>query len=176
MKLNTKSFTLIELLIVIGILSILIVTILVTLNPAEAQKKARDAKRMKDLSTLVAIVEQHINAGNASICIGVPGCLSTDSEAGIRCDSSPANWLSTIVSNYCTILPIDPRNGQSMTHVKGATTESDTENYYRVKMSGGDYEVNVRQESVSNASNVNDDGGNSNEWVEAGSDLEILEH
>ena len=65
-----RGFTLIELLVVVGILAVLVVTILITLNPAEAQKKARDTKRMKDLATLQAIVLQWTQDGNAPLCPG----------------------------------------------------------------------------------------------------------
>jgi uncharacterized protein (TIGR02145 family)/prepilin-type N-terminal cleavage/methylation domain-containing protein len=54
-KLNiskSKGFTLLELLIVIGIIAILSVALVFVLNPAEALKKARDSQRMSDLNTL----------------------------------------------------------------------------------------------------------------------------
>jgi prepilin-type N-terminal cleavage/methylation domain-containing protein len=165
------GFTLIELLIVIGILAILVVTVLVTLNPAEAQKKTRDTKRMKDMGTLVAIVDQYINDGNAPVCTVATGCVSTDQSGGTECDNAPANWLDIDVSNYCTQLPIDPRNGQSTT-VYGETAAVTTT--YRVKMSGSDYEVNVRQESKGNSKNVDSDGGDSTKWAEAGSSTTLL--
>lgn len=53
MKKNKKGgFTLLELLIVIAILAILSVALVIVLNPAETLKKARDAQRISDLSTL----------------------------------------------------------------------------------------------------------------------------
>lgn len=52
-KKNTKGgFTLLELLIVIAIIAILSVALVIVLNPAETLKKARDAQRISDLSTL----------------------------------------------------------------------------------------------------------------------------
>ena len=47
-----KGFTLLELLIVIGILSILSTTVVLVINPAQLLKKARDAQRISDLNTV----------------------------------------------------------------------------------------------------------------------------
>ncbi|MFA6495055.1 MAG: type II secretion system protein, partial [Candidatus Paceibacterota bacterium] len=49
---DPKSFTLIELLIVIGILAVLVAAIVITLNPAQLLAQARDSKRQQDLSAL----------------------------------------------------------------------------------------------------------------------------
>ncbi|MFA6495411.1 MAG: type II secretion system protein, partial [Candidatus Paceibacterota bacterium] len=49
---SPKSFTLIELLIVIGILAVLVAAIVITLNPAQLLAQARDSKRQQDLSAL----------------------------------------------------------------------------------------------------------------------------
>lgn len=49
---NKKGFTLLELLIVIGIIAILSVVVILVLNPAETLRKSRDTQRMSDLATL----------------------------------------------------------------------------------------------------------------------------
>jgi len=49
---SRKSFTLIELLVVLAIVAILSVVVILTLNPAELMKQARDSTRLSDLSTL----------------------------------------------------------------------------------------------------------------------------
>src|SRR5574343_1710632 len=51
-KLNNKSFTLIELLIVIAILALLMSIIIITLNPSELLKQTRDTKRISNLKSL----------------------------------------------------------------------------------------------------------------------------
>ena len=52
LKHNNSSFTLIELLIVIGILAVLMVAVVVVLNPAEYLKQSRDSKRIQDLASI----------------------------------------------------------------------------------------------------------------------------
>ena len=55
------SFTLVELLIVIGILAILVAAIVVVLNPAQLLAQARDSKRQQDLTSLnqaLSLIEQ----------------------------------------------------------------------------------------------------------------------
>jgi len=49
---SKKSFTLVELMIVIAILAILSAIVIFALNPAEMFRKNRDSRRMADLQTL----------------------------------------------------------------------------------------------------------------------------
>lgn len=174
-----SSFTLIELLIVIGILAILVVTILITLSPSEAQKKARDAKRMKDLVTLQAIAIQYINDGGAPFCTqGHPGTHCESYSAGTNIQSQPCNnsWLTyddgspVDLCKYTSTIPVDPSNNTIRTYINGGTVQSPamSTNYvgYILKMSGSDYKIGVRQESKSNANNVLNDGGNCQDWAE----------
>jgi len=55
-KKSAKGFTLIELLVVIGILAVLSVVVVLTLNPAELLKQARDSTRISDLGTIKSAV------------------------------------------------------------------------------------------------------------------------
>ncbi|MDD4931154.1 MAG: prepilin-type N-terminal cleavage/methylation domain-containing protein, partial [Candidatus Colwellbacteria bacterium] len=48
-NLSIKSFTLVELLIVIAILAVLAAAVVVVLNPAELLAQARDSQRSTDL-------------------------------------------------------------------------------------------------------------------------------
>lgn len=47
-----RGFTLLELLIVIGIIAILSVILVIVINPAETLRKSRDAQRISDLATM----------------------------------------------------------------------------------------------------------------------------
>lgn len=184
------AFTLIELLIVIGILSILVVTILITLNPAEAQKKARDTKRMKDLATYQAIILQYIQDGNDTNLIQnncprhngpnpadtTQPCI-TQGAGNVTSQPCDSNWLGVNLCKYTASLPIDPSNNRACTYVYGSVADPQTtvssSCYYQLEVSGSDYEVNVLQESKSNINNSVNDGGNRSGWVEAGSNLNL---
>lgn len=74
---NKKGFTLLELLIVIGIIAILSVVVILVLNPAETLKKSRDTQRFSDLATLktalglylTTITSPDLDAAIANHCI-----------------------------------------------------------------------------------------------------------
>jgi prepilin-type N-terminal cleavage/methylation domain-containing protein len=58
-----KGFTLIELLIVIAIVAILSVVVILTLNPAELLKQARDSNRISDLNVLKSAISLYLADG-----------------------------------------------------------------------------------------------------------------
>lgn len=159
-----RGFTLIELLIVIVILGILVVTVLLTLNPAESQRKSRDIKRMKDLGTLQAVMEQYVADGGATIC----DTTCTSAAAGnVEAQPCSSNWTGANLCEYIKSVPVDPRNNTTGTCADGdGVVFGNCLMVYRLDMGGSDYEINVRQESSDNDSNVAGDGGNSNLWAE----------
>lgn len=175
-----RGFTLIELLIVIGILGILVVAVLLTLNPAEAQRKSRDVKRLRDMATLQTVMEQGINDGVITTASWGATALKDSSTGGQSCS---AGWLGVNVCQYVQTLPIDPLNvSTTIAGASGAGQGCDSAHtstgnaYYYVNFSGAanTYEVNVRQESTTNCSKILNDGGNSFKAVEAGSDLTLI--
>ncbi len=94
---NNKGFTLLELLVVIGIIAILVAV--GTASYSTVQKKARDAKRKTDLKELQSAYEQYY-----SICdfkYPLPPDLSS---SGIECSATTPP--TTIMSPA----PVDPLN------------------------------------------------------------------
>lgn len=170
----SKGFTLIELLIVIGILGILVVAVLLTLNPQDAQRKARDAGRVKDLTELQAAIDQWVNDPSSTIA----AVAAQTSAGGTTACAANGNWTTLNLCNYINTVPVDPSNNQTRS-VAGATgaTACPTTNtitaatVYRFQMAAnGEYEINVRQESASNCTKLTRDGGDSNAWAELGTD------
>lgn len=111
------SFTLIELLIVIGILSILVVTILITLNPGLANKKARDVKRKKDLSTLQAALEAYSTDKGSYPSTGGAWWGGCSNFGGLPY-TGPSAWIPDLAPQYIQSLPHMP--GEN-THINASS-------------------------------------------------------
>lgn len=170
---RVKAFTIVELLVVIGIVAVLAVTLLALLNPSEAQRRTRDAKRLKDANTLQSIVSQYLEDGNTfgTACTTTTPC--TSSGAGsvdtVTCAANAANWIGGTNANLCPYaqaIPVDPINGSGNCVTSSGTVAACTSIVYRVAVSGRNYEINVRQESVTNDNRVTGDSGDSTQWVE----------
>lgn len=186
---SKKAFTIIEILIVVGVLGILAVALLVLINPAEAQRRTRDTKRLKDAQFLESIVKQYLDDGGEAfadntVCTETDMCYS-DSGAGVDeiaagtdtvpCDTTTAyNWLGENNVNFCAYakaIPVDPTNQSAATCVDDSIadpldTNTSCNVFYTVVVNGQNYEIAVRQESTSNVTKVANDGGNSDEWYE----------
>jgi prepilin-type N-terminal cleavage/methylation domain-containing protein len=77
---TSQGFTLLELLIVIGIVAILSVALVFILNPGETLKKARDSQRISDLTTLKKAIEIYKTNVRSPILAGTSnndGCKGT---------------------------------------------------------------------------------------------------
>ncbi|MBU2101599.1 type II secretion system GspH family protein [Patescibacteria group bacterium] len=124
MEQTKKGFTLVELLIVIGILGILAAAVVVVLNPAELLKQARDSKRMQDLVSIDSALGLYLvststpNVGDGAINItqtaggcdegATPGVVATRTTDG-------AGWVNVDLDELTggsplSVLPIDPTN------------------------------------------------------------------
>lgn len=84
---NQKGFTLIELLVVIAIIGILATLVLLQLGTARS--RARDAKRIADVSQLRAAIELYYEDNNGAY---------------------PSDITSANLSKYLTNVPVDPLN------------------------------------------------------------------
>ncbi|WP_456327756.1 type II secretion system protein, partial [Archaeoglobus sp.] len=86
-----KGFTLLELLIVIGILAILATTVVLVINPAQLLKKARDSQRISDLNSLKTAIGYYTTEA-ATPSIGATNATYSDNADGaVSCMSRTAN-------------------------------------------------------------------------------------
>lgn len=154
----SSGFTLIELLVVITILGVLATLALVTLNPAEAQKKARDSQRLKDMAVIQSIVEQYLTDHPGAITL-----TNADSSA-VGSNSCSTGWLKTAVGGsvcaYANVLPTDPSNRVTkVTDNTGVLIDSPAPGaVYFIRFSGGAYKICTYLESTANANKLKGDG------------------
>jgi len=191
---DKSSFTLIELLVVLAIVAILSVVVIITLNPSELLKQARDSNRLSDLGTLntaLAAYSADVNQGfmgtSSVVYVSIPDTTSTCANLGLP--ALPQDWSYNCVTatstklangkgwipvNFSQIsfgspissLPVDPVN----------TTSS--RNYYTY-VSGGSYELTATLEAAKNKlGGANDlvsrDGGDSVSLYETGNNRSLL--
>ena len=190
---DRKSFTLIELLIVIAILALLMSIVIIAINPSEMLKKSRDTKRISSLKALnnalgiFQATKPTTTMGTSSIVyISIPDSSSTCANLSLptlptdytyQCSTSanyrktdgtgwiPVNFDSLDIGSPISSLPIDPTN----------TTST---GLYLTYVTGGSWELTATMEASDNkAANgiASTDGGEvaAQETYEVGSDLTL---
>jgi len=117
-----KAFTLLEMLVVIGIIAVLIA--IGTTSYSTAQKKARDARRKNDIKTIQNALEQYY-----SVCgYQYPGSLGSS----IYCASPTIGIMPTVPVDPKTNTPYPCSPCSTSQYTVCATLESETSNSYCV--------------------------------------------
>lgn len=112
------GFTLLEILLVIGIIAVLATVVIVSLDPATRFRDARDSRRLSDIQSILSAVHQYIVDNRGALPDGIDttereistegsGCsISTD-----VCSASDCVDLSSPLARYLKTVPYDSENG-----------------------------------------------------------------
>ena len=185
---KSRGFTLLELLIVIGILSLLLSTTILALNPAQMFAQARDTQRISDINTLRSAISFHLttaespnlgdgtgftcgtNFGATNSGVSSPFAAPDVAHAGVR-TLDGEGWvainfsLGSLGSQLAT-LPLDPNNDSSRFYAYSCDNTNKT------------FELNANLESQKfrnggTADLESTDGGNDDDLYEVGNDPDL---
>jgi prepilin-type N-terminal cleavage/methylation domain-containing protein len=108
-RLSKKGFTLIELLVVISIIAILIA--FGAASYSNAQKKARDARRIRDMQEIQNAMEQAYGTNGA--------------YPDIHLDTQPGHCTNAGMTSYLNPFPSDPKTGNAPYYCSQAGNDVD---------------------------------------------------
>lgn len=121
MKSTKKAFTLIEILLVIGMIAVLATVVFVALDPAKRFRDARDAKRSTDAQSILSAVQTFIIDNQGSLPVGLTttekqigtaatGCAIATGGCAVSGAADCIN-LTTPLAKYLKTIPIDSSGG-----------------------------------------------------------------
>ena len=107
--LSRGAFTLIELLLVIGIIAILAAIVIVAINTTNQLGDARDAQRRSDVNTILNAVYQYAIDNNGDLPTGITTSRLEICSGGNCSGSAALAELSGLTGTYIVSIPVDPQ-------------------------------------------------------------------
>lgn len=134
LPINQKGFTLIELVVTIGILSILSLLVIATLNPLEQFKKARDGNRKSDLAQLQRVLEQYYqDHGSYPQSTGPTAYEIKDFNGNAVVWGGSAGWPP-----YMNLVPKDPDSTRTYIYYASGTVPQSYKLYANLEVGPND--------------------------------------
>lgn len=108
-KNQQKGFTLIEILVVMGLIALLAAIVLIAINPARQFAQGRNSQRTSNVNTIINAIGQNM-ADNKGIftcgAIALPAITETDANKDISLGK--IDLRSCLVPTYISEIPLDP--------------------------------------------------------------------
>lgn len=147
---NKKSFTLVELLVVVAIIGLIATIVLVALNGP--RQRARDAKRTTDLKALANALEMYYNDYGVYPYGTLGG--SIDSRDGFCLEKSTG--FASLMASYISPIPNDPKY-ENVDYPEYCY-------WYRTRNNGQEYKIFARMETSNYEPASKDAGSETNSY------------
>lgn len=140
MKKYQKGFTLIEILVVIGILAVLFAIVLIAINPARQFSQANNTKRRSDSTALLNAIHQYAADNKGALPAGI-----SQTTQNVGYGTGRADICSALVTRYLAALPVDPavNNGTGYGDPITVCGTTDYDTGYTVVSSATDNRITV---------------------------------
>lgn len=123
---SQKGFTLVELLVVIGIITILFAVVLVAVDPATRLAQARNAVRRQDVRDILEAVQQYMVDNDGSFPTGLDNVAASSQVLGTDAAGCDTTCTATgtdlaacldlsgeLTPTYLSAIPTDPSSGDA---------------------------------------------------------------
>lgn len=123
-KSTQKGFTLIEILVVIGIIAILAAIVLIAINPRRQFAQANNTQRRSNVNTILNAVGQYIADNKGALPPGVPADGAPPIDISDIGTGTGDTFCDTLADEYTPALPVDPSlNAGAMANGEISETE-----------------------------------------------------
>lgn len=134
------GFTLLEILLTIGIIAVLATVVVVSLDPVNRFQDARNSRRLADIQSILSAVHQYVIDNGGTYPAGLDtterqiGTATSGCNLGEKCSVGGENDcldLSSTLARYLKDIPFDPDTGsEALTHY---SIQLDSNNIVTVK-------------------------------------------
>lgn len=135
-----KGFTLMEILLVIGLLAVLAVVVFVALDPAKRFQDTRNARRTTDIQNILSAVHTYVNDTKGTFPAAITSTEMQIGTATTGCAISTGGCnvtgatdcvdLSAALGSYLKSIPTDPNGTDALT---GYSIEKNSNNMVTVR-------------------------------------------
>jgi len=109
-SMRLKSFTLLEVLLVIAIISILASIVIIAVNPAKQLADSRNAQRASDVNMILNATYQYTVDNNSTIPATITTTATAICATGGNCTGLIDLGVLTTNEKYLSVLPKDPKS------------------------------------------------------------------